>query len=150
MRYRYLLAFLIPLIVSGCQTGAPGSDASSAPVEISGPAASAIAGDMAARFAEQAGATKTPLKLQADASEYSIALESALKGWGYTVVRKVAGPDAGKEKGAKPTELSYGLSAADGQVLARISTDKFAMGRAYSVNNGTAAPSSPLSLMTFN
>ncbi|THV19875.1 conjugal transfer protein TrbH [Peteryoungia ipomoeae] len=150
MRFRYLLALLIPLNVSGCQTGAPGSDASSAPVEISGPAASAIAGDMAARFAEQAGAAKTALKLQADASEYSIALESALKGWGYTVVREGAGPDTENAKATKPTALSYGLSAAEGQVLARISTDAFAMGRAYSVNNGTAAPSSPLSLTTFN
>lgn len=150
MRFRLPLAVILCLNLSGCQTGAPGSDANSAPVEISGPAASAIAGDMAARFAEQAGATKTPLKLQAEASEYSIALESALKGWGYTIVREGAGPDTGNAKAAKPTAVSYGLSAADGQVLARISTDTFAMGRAYSVTNGTAAPSSPLSLMTFN
>lgn len=150
MRFRYTLGVIMCLTVSGCQTAAPGSDASSAPVEISGPAASAIAGDMAARFAEQAGGTKTPLKLQPDASEYSIALESALKGWGYTVVREGAGPDSANAKAAKPTALSFGLSAANGQVLALISTDTFAMGRAYSVTNGTAAPSSPLSLMTFN
>nr|UVZ00048.1 hypothetical protein K4M19_00357 [Agrobacterium fabrum] len=49
-------ACTLALFISGCQSpGVDGLTASKAPAEISGPAASAIAGDMVSRLAEQIG-----------------------------------------------------------------------------------------------
>lgn len=60
--------------------------ASDAPPEISGPAASAIAGDMVGRLAEQIGPGTATVSLKQDSSPFGQALEAALKGWGYAVV----------------------------------------------------------------
>ncbi|KPF41399.1 conjugal transfer protein TrbH [Rhizobium sp. AAP43] len=138
----FAIAFLV-----GCQTTPTGSATSISSADISGPAASAIAGDMAARFAEHAGPPGSSFKMEKESSEFSIALESALKGWGYTVVH--ANPSKLEAKGNKPTELSYFIGSEGGQVLARLSTDKLALGRVYSLSNGSAAPVSPLSVMAF-
>lgn len=148
MRIRNLLPFAAALMLTGCQTGTDGLTTSAAPVSITGPAASAIAGDMAGRFAEQSGSTTTPIKLRKDQSDFSTALEAALKGWGFIVLTD---DKAGSSKDAtKPIELAYSLVDVDGQVLARLSTETLELGRAYAISGSGAVPASPLSLMKRN
>ncbi len=143
-----LIPIVIALVLSGCQTATDGLSTDAAPAEVTGPAAGAIAGDMAGRFAEQAGSTTTPIKLHKDTSEYSVALEAALKGWGFAVLADDTSASA--KDAPKPVTLTYSIAAVDGQVLARLSTDTMELGRAYSVSNGVATPASPLSLMKRN
>ncbi len=148
MRMRHFFPAVVLICLTGCQTPTDGLTTSAAPTDLSGPAASAIAGDLAGRFAEQAGSTATPIRLHRDSSDFAVALEAALKGWGYTVVTD--DKSAGTANTTKPMELAYSLASSDGQVLARLSTDQLEMGRAYTVSNGMAAPASPLSLMKRN
>lgn len=136
-------AFALTIILSGCQSmGTDGLVASNAPPEISGPAASAIAGDMVSRLAEQIGPGKATVALKADASPFGQALEAALKGWGYAVVA-----DQKTDDGTKIIPLAYVIVPFDGQVLARLSTDSVELGRAYAVTASGATPASALSLM---
>ncbi len=144
---RKLLAFVITAtLISGCQTAEDGLTTSSTPVAVTGPAASAIAGDMANRLAEQIGpAGATTLKMDKDSSDFAIALEAALKGWGYTVIT-----DGKVAKDVKPVELAYSVDGVDGQLLARLSTPSIALGRAYTATADGATPASPLSIMQRN
>ncbi len=148
MQLHRLIPMVLALGLAGCQTATDGLSSSAAPADVTGPAAGAIAGDMAGRFAEQAGSTATPIKLKKDTSEFSVALEAALKGWGFAIVTN--DKSTGEKDAAKPVELAYSIAAVDGHVLARLSTDTMELGRAYSVKNGVAAPASPLSLMKRN
>lgn len=145
---RKLLGFFIAAaLLSGCQTADDALTTSSTPVAVTGPAASAIAGDMASRLAEQigpAGATTT-IKMETDTSEFASALEAALKGWGYTVVT-----DGNVAKDVKPVELAYAIEGFDGQVLVQVSTPSIALGRAYTPMAAGATPASPLSIMQRN
>ena len=143
-----LLLFVAGVLLSGCQTGTDAITTSAAPLTVTGPAASAIAGDIAGRYAEQAGSTATPIRLHNDTSDFATALEAALKGWGFTVVTDDKAR-SGKDT-AKPIELAYSLIDVDGQVLARLSSETLELGRAYSVSSGGATPASPLSLMKRN
>ncbi|MBX5196738.1 conjugal transfer protein TrbH [Rhizobium laguerreae] len=144
---KLLTYFVVGALLSGCQTADDALTTSSTPVAVTGPAASAIAGDMASRLAEQigpAGATTT-IKMETDASEFASALEAALKGRGYTVVR-----DGKVAKDIKPVELAYAIEGIDGQLLARVSTPSIALGRAYTPTAAGATPASPLSIMQRN
>ncbi|MEH7839749.1 conjugal transfer protein TrbH [Rhizobium laguerreae] len=144
---KLLTYFVVGALLSGCQTADDALTTSSTPVAVTGPAASAIAGDMASRLAEQigpAGATTT-IKMETDASEFASALEAALKGRGYTVVR-----DGKVAKDIKPVELAYAIEGIDGQLLARVSTPSIALGRAYTPTTAGATPASPLSIMQRN
>lgn len=145
---RKLLAyFVVGALLSGCQTADDALTTSSTPVAVTGPAASAIAGDMASRLAEQigpAGATTT-IRMETDTSEFASALEAALKGWGYTVVT-----DGKVAKDVKPVELAYAIEGFDGQVLVQVSTPSIALGRAYTPTAAGATPASPLSIMQRN
>ncbi|NEJ81517.1 lipoprotein [Rhizobium leguminosarum] len=145
---RKLFAFLIAVaLLSGCQTADDALTTSSTPVSVTGPAASAIAGDLASRLAEQigpAGATTT-VKMGTDTSEFATALEAALKGWGYTVVT-----DGKVAKDVKPVELAYAIEGFEGQVLVQVSTPSIALGRAYTPTAAGATPASPLSIMQRN
>lgn len=136
-------AWAFAILLSGCQSiGTEGIVASTAPPEISGPAASAIAGDMVSRLAEQIGPGKATVVLKADASPFGQALEAALKGWGYAVVT-----DQKTDSGTTVIPLSYVIVPFDGQVLARLSTYSVELGRAYTVTANGATPASALSLM---
>lgn len=146
MRTRLFLTIVIGL--TGCQTATDGLTTSAAPDEITGSTASSIAGDMVGRFAEQAGSTAMTISLHKDSSDFAVALEAALRGWGYSVVTDGKSPSA--KDAPKPMELAYSLSSLDGQVLARLSMDNLELGRAYSITNGVAVPASPLSLMKRN
>jgi type IV secretion system protein TrbH len=141
-----LAAILITTVLSGCQTADETLTTSSAPIAVTGATASAIAGDMASRLAEQVGpAGTTTLKMNKDTSEYAAALEAALKGWGYTVIA-----DGKVNKDQKPVEVAWSIDSFDGQVLARISTPAIALGRAYTATSAGATPASPLSIMQRN
>lgn len=136
-------AFALTVILSGCQSiGTDGLVASNAPPEISGPTASAIAGDMVSRLAEQIGPGKATVALKADTSPFGQALEAALKGWGYAVVI-----DQKTDSDTKIIPLAYVIVPFDGQVLVRLSTDRVELGRVYIVTSSGAAPASALSLM---
>lgn len=133
-------------LFSGCQTAEDGLTTNSTPVAVTGPAASAIAGDMASRLAEQIGpAGTTTLKMEKDSSDFATALEAALKGWGYTVAT-----DGKVGKDIKPIELAYSVDSVDGQVLAQLSTPSIVLGRAYTTTAAGATPASPLSIIQRN
>ena len=137
---------IITAILSGCQTADDTVTTSSTPIAVTGATASAIAGDMASRLAEQVGpAGTTTLKMDKDTSEYAAALEAALRGWGYTVI---ADGKVGKDQ--KPVEIAWSVDSFDGQVLARVSTPAIALGRAYTATSAGATPASPLSIMQRN
>lgn len=141
-----LAAIIMTTVLSGCQTADEALTTSSTPIAVTGATASAIAGDMASRLAEQVGpAGTTTLKMDKDTSEYAAALEAALKGWGYTVI---ADGKVGKDQ--KPVEVAWSIDSFDGQVLARISTPGIALGRAYTATSAGATPASPLSIMQRN
>ncbi|MVA27655.1 conjugal transfer protein TrbH [Agrobacterium vitis] len=140
---RFAAACALTILLAGCQsTGAEGLATSNAPPEISGQAASAIAGDMISRLAEQIGPGKATVALKADASPFGQALEATLKGWGYAVVT-----DQKTDSGTAVIPLAYVILAVDGQVLARLSTNTIELGRAYAVTDNGATPASALSLM---
>lgn len=143
---KLLVTVITATLISGCQTAEDGLTTSSTPVAVTGPAASAIAGDMASRLAEQIGpAGATTLKMDKDSSDFATALEAALKGWGYTVIT-----DGKVAKDVKPVELTYSVDGVDGQLLARLSTPSIALGRAYTATADGATPASPLSIMQRN
>ncbi|MBP2236362.1 hypothetical protein J2Z31_002876 [Sinorhizobium kostiense] len=142
MRILFLL-LLVTVLLSGCQSDDVGLTAKATPMPATGPAASAIAGDMASRLAEQIGpAGTTTIKMSKDTSEFAMALEAALKGWGYTVIT-----DGKVGRDVKPIELAYSIDGVEGQVLARLSTPSIALGRAYTATSDGAIPASPLSIM---
>lgn len=133
----------LTILLSGCQSiDTEGLAASNAPPEISGPAASTIAGDMVSRLAEQIGPGKATIALKVDTSPFGQALEAALKGWGYAVVT-----DQKTGSGTTIVPLAYMIMPFDGQVLARLSTNSVELGRAYTVTSTGATPASALSLM---
>ncbi|WP_018240862.1 conjugal transfer protein TrbH [Ensifer sp. BR816] len=140
---RLAAAGLIVLLLSGCESvGTDSLVASDAPPEISGPAASAIAGDMVSRLAEQIGPGKATIALKPDTSPFGQALEAALKGWGYAVVTDQKTDD---KKTVIP--LAYVIVPFERQLLARLSTSKVELGRAYTVTANGATPASALSLL---
>lgn len=139
----FVAACALAALLPGCQSiGTDSVVASSAPPEISGPAASAIAGDMVSRLAEQIGPGKATVALKTDNSQFGQAMEAALKGWGYAIVTNQK-----TESGATVIPLAYAILTVDGQVLARLSTNSVELGRAYSVTASGATPASALSLM---
>lgn len=141
-----LAAIVITSVLSGCQTADETLTTSSASIAVTGATASAIAGDMASRLAEQAGPTgTTTFKMDKDTSEYAAALEAALKGWGYTVI---ADGKVGKDQ--TPIQVAWSIDSFDGQVLARVSTPAIALGRAYAATSAGATPASPLSILKRN
>jgi hypothetical protein len=143
---KILAAIIITSVLAGCQTADETLTTSSTPIAVTGATASAIAGDMASRLAEQVGpAGATTLKMDKDTSEYAAALEAALKGWGYTVI---AHGKVGKDE--KPVEVAWSIDSFDGQILARVSTPAIALGRAYTATSAGAMPASPLSIMQRN
>jgi len=139
---RFLAIAIVAGLLAGCQTlGGAGLVASSAPQEISGPAASAIAGDMVSRLAEHVGPGTGTILLKPDGSPFGGALEASLKAWGYAVVSDQ------KPEGEKLIPLAYVIDSYDGQVLARLSTGSLDLGRAYATSSAGAMPTSPLSVI---
>ncbi len=143
-RSLHAAAFLLAAaFLSGCSTlGPDGLVTSSAPAELSAPAASAVAGDLVPRLAEQLGQGKATVVLKSDGSVFGSALETSLRGWGYTVATEQEAKDP------KAIKLAYVLASVDGQILARLSTGSIEIGRVYATTATGAQPASPISLMT--
>ena len=142
---RIIAVVLVVAALAGCQTiASDGLVTSSAPTEISGPAASAIAGDMVTRLAEQVGPGTGTIILKPDGSPFGQALETSLKSWGYAVATDQ------KTDGQTLIPLAYVIDSHEGQALARLSTNSVELGRAYRVTAAGAAPTSPLSIMRRN
>lgn len=134
--------FLTAALLSGCATfGTGGLVASTAPAELSAPAASAVAGDLVPRLAEQIGQGKATIVLKPDGSAFGSALETSLRGWGYAVTTDQ------DTKDPKAIRLAYVLASMDGQMLARLSTGSIEIGRVYSTTATSALPASPVSVM---
>lgn len=139
---RTAACFLAAALLSGCQTiGMGGLVDSTAPAELSAPAASAVAGDLVPRLAEQIGQGKVTVLLKPDGSAFGTALETSLRGWGYAVKTDQ------ETKDPKAIQLAYVLASADGQILARLSTGSIEIGRIYFATAAGAQPASPVSVM---
>ncbi|AYD05301.1 conjugal transfer protein TrbH [Neorhizobium sp. NCHU2750] len=133
---------LLMAFASGCQTIDDMKTNHSDPPVISGAAAGVIAGDMASRLAEIVSTKSTPsIRMRRDDTEYAIALEAALRGWGYKLVADDRDPSM------KPLDLSYSLYSFEDQVLARLTTPTISLGRTYRVTVGGASSTSPLSIL---
>lgn len=142
MRCRILPVLFLSAALAGCQAlKADGPVASSAPTEISGSAASAIAGDMVTKLAEQIGPANGTIVMKLDGSLLGQALEASLRNWGYAVVTDQ------KTDGQNEILLAYAIDSHEGQVLARLSTNTVELGRAYQATMSGASPASPLSVM---
>lgn len=132
----------VAIVLSGCQTVSnEGLATSKAPSGIPEQAAIAIAGDLVSRLAEQIGPGTATVSLKQDSSPFGQALEAALKSKGYAVVTDQ------KTDEAAIVQLAYAVIAFEGQVLARLSTNRFELGRAFIVTASGAQPASALSVM---
>lgn len=132
-------------LLSGCSTlGPDGLVASTAPAELSAPAASAVAGDLVPLLAEQMGQGKVTIALKPDNSPFGSALEASLRGWGYAVTTDEDTSDP------KAIRLAYVLVPSDSQILARLSTGSIEIGRVYTLTQAGASPASPVSVMSRN
>jgi type IV secretion system protein TrbH len=136
---------LVAASLSGCRTDTDALTTSVAPTELSAAASSAIAGDMVSRFAEHVGQGTGTIVLKHDPSSFGQALMAALKGWGYAVVT-----DQKTDNKKPPIQLAYMVDDFEGQTLARLSTGKVELTRAYSTTAAGASPASPLSIMQRN
>lgn len=139
---RVMLFAALALSLAGCASFVgSGIVASSAPPDLSGPSASAIAGDLVTKLAEQVGPGSGTIILRPDGSPFGQALETSLKSWGYAVATD-------QKTGAEKTiPLAYVIESYNGQVLARLSTGSLELGRAYAATAAGASPTSPLSVM---
>ncbi|MFT4118327.1 conjugal transfer protein TrbH [Bradyrhizobium sp.] len=139
---RWLVLSLLAVSLAGCASlGGGGLVASSAPPDLTGPAASAIAGDLVTKFAEQIGPGSGTIVLKPDGTPFGRALETSLKSWGYAVATDQ------KTGGDTAIPLAYVIESYNGQVLARLSTGSLELGRAYAATAAGASPASPLSVM---
>lgn len=129
-------------LLAGCQTlGSGDLVASSAPAELSVPVATAVAGDLVPRLAEQIGPGTATIVLKPDTSMFGSALETSLRTWGYAVTTDQEAKDTGAIR------LAYVLAPVDGQVFARLSTGSVEIGRIYTTTATGAVPASPVSVM---
>lgn len=136
---------LVAASLSGCQTDTGALTTSGAPTELSAAASSAIAGDLVSRFAEHVGPGTGTIVVKDDTSPFGQALVAALKGWGYAVV---TGQKTDDKKAV--IHLTHMVDDFEGQTLARLTTGKVELARAYSTAPAGASPASPLSVMQRN
>lgn len=144
---RATIAMMVTTLLSGCAglgfdgLSATGLVASTAPAEMTVPAASAVAGDLVPRLAEQLGQGKATIVLKPDSSVFGSALEASLRTWGFAVTTD----NAVKDQNA--IHLAYVLAPIDGQILARLTTGTLEIGRIYATSGSGATPASPISVM---
>lgn len=140
-------ALFVSVAVAGCSsaTGYFNPTSSSVgSVELSAPAAQAIAADMATQFAESSGQGRGAVLVKGEGSALAPALDTALRGWGFSPVA-----DAAKESGGgSVTPIAYAVASADNLVLVRITTPWVELTRSYQVSDKGATPVSPVSRMT--
>jgi type IV secretion system protein TrbH len=134
-----LCVLSLAVVVSACQSSSRALSVDTQPLDLQPPAASAIAGDMVSRFAEQTTGTSKRILVSADASAFGVAMTDAFKAWGYTITTNA-------KTELKPVEVAYGVDRIDGQVLAHLQTPSVGLSRGYSVTAGGAQPATPLSV----
>jgi hypothetical protein len=140
--HRIIFSSLLGLSLAGCASiGGGGLVASTAPPDLSGAAAAAIAGDLVTKFAEQIKPSSGTIILKPDGTPFGQTLETSLKSWGYAVATDQ------KTGSEKVIPLAYVLQTYEGQVLARLSTASIDLGRTYTTTATGASPASPLSVM---
>jgi hypothetical protein len=143
MRIALIVSLTLPLI-AGCQTSGDDNDGIARGQPVTASAAGAIAGDMASRLAERVPPASTRLAIAPEPGDYAVALETALRGWGYTVI-------SGQKQGdANAVHLRYNLQDTDGLVLAQLSMPTITLGRSYAISAAGAVPAGPLSVMQRN
>ena len=129
-------------LLTGCQVGSNTLAPSTPQPELSPAAWSAIAGDMVVRLAEQVGSSRGTVVLEQDPSPFGQALGATLKSWGFEVATEE------KTDGKKDEILlSFAIDDFEGQTLAQLSTQTFALARAYSATAKGATPTSPFSVI---
>ena len=144
---RTAIVVVAAALVSGCAGlgfdafGTSGVVASTAPTEMTTLAASAIAGDLVPRLAEQLGQGKATIVVKPDNSVFGAALEAALRTWGFAVTTDR------EMKDQNAIRLAYVLAPVDGQILARLTTGSLEIGRIYATSGTGAIPASPVSVM---
>ena len=147
MLARTAMVVMAATLVSGCAGlgldgfGTSGLVASTAPTEMTTLAASAVAGDLVPRLAEQLGQGKATIVLKPDSSAFGAALEAALRTWGFAVTTD------SEVKDQNAIRLAYVLAPVDGQILARLTTGSLEIGRIYTTSGTGAVPASPISVM---
>lgn len=143
-RMAMAMAMMVATLLMGCAGlgfGANGLVASTAPAEMTAPAASAVAGDLVPRLAEQLGQGKATIILKPDGSIFGSALEASLRTWGFAVTTD------GQAKDQNAIHLAYVLAPVDGQILARLTTGSLEIGRIYATSGTGATAASPVSVM---
>jgi hypothetical protein len=106
-------------------------------------ASSIIAGDMVAKLSEHVGAGTGTIFLKADKSEFGLALESSLRGWGYAVAEADQQPS-----GNTIIPLAYTVDSDAGQIFVRLTTPTVELARTYQATATGASPTSPVSVLT--
>jgi type IV secretion system protein TrbH len=134
-----ILLLALAVSASGCQTSGGVADNGLTPAELPSAAASAIAGDLSARLAEQAAPKDMAFRLTPDLTGFGAALEAALRGWGYSV-----NPEKPTDK---TTRLDYAIERSDGDVLASVAMPSVILSRTYTASGTGASPKSPLSIL---
>jgi surface antigen len=137
------LATTLPL--AGCQTfGIGGSSAQIASIDnaqVSPEAAGVIAEDLVGSLAEVVRPGTGTVVLQPDDSAFAVALEKSLRAWGYAVAIDQKVDDA------SVIPVAFIIDSFEGSVLARLSTSTVDLGRAYTLTEAGATPTSPLSVL---
>ena len=138
---RLTVVTCLVLPIAACQTSSTeGLIASSAPAELSSPAADTIARDLANKLVEHIGPGTGTIVLVSTDVPFASALESALRAKGYAVTR-----DGSAGEGAS-IPLAYVVDRGDGEILVRLSTKTLDLTRTYRETPTGAVPSSPISL----
>lgn len=138
-----LVTLTVPL--AACQTfgigGAPSQIASVDNAQVSPEAADVIAEDLVGKLAEVVGPGTGTVVLKPDGSAFAVALEKSLRAWGYAVAVDQKLDDA------SAIQVAFILDSFDGSALARLSTATVDLGRAYTLTETGATPTSPLSVL---
>lgn len=133
------------LALAGCQTFGIGSSSpqivSVDNAKLSPTAASVIAEDLVSKLAEVVGPGTGTVVLKPDGSAFAVALEKSLRTWGYAIAVDQKVDDA------TAIPVAFIVDSFEGSVLARLSTATVDLGRAYTVTETGATPTSPLSVL---
>lgn len=132
--------------IAGCMTSQSGwfnPTSSIDAANLSPSAARVVAGDMVAKLSEHIGAGMGTIFLKADNSEFGIALESSLRGWGYAVAEVDQQPS-----GDTIIPLAYTIDSDAAQIFARLTTPTVELARTYQATPTGASPTSPVSVLT--
>lgn len=139
---RTLISLLVAIPVAGCQASTHDLPKTPDMPLLSSRAADAIAGDLAARLAQEETPAATTIFIAGDRSQFAMTLERALSDWGYAVSN-----NPGSDKRSNAVSLSYSLTGLEGQILARLSTSEASFGRIYTTSETGADPVGPFTVL---